>query len=107
MPSDVRVRQPAHALARCTVAVSLGHLLAALSQDFLTFTRQFDDVVCGVREVAEELARQEVGDASLRVTGLCFHPSPWGEERWRACFPLRSSDQHQPLQIVQEIASRY
>ena len=77
MPSsDVSARQPAHALARCAAAVSLGHLLAPLSQDFLTFARQFDDVVCDEREVAEEFARQEVGDASLRVTGLRFHPSP-------------------------------
>jgi hypothetical protein len=71
--------------------VSLGNLLATLSQDFLSFTRQFDDVVCDEREV-EEFARQKVGDASLRVTGLSFYPSPWGEERRGACFSLRSSD---------------
>src|SRR5262245_27710006 len=47
--SDIGVRQLAHAPAdsESLVAKSLRDLLATLTQDFLPFARQFDDVVCG------------------------------------------------------------
>jgi len=45
------------------LAKELRKLQATLSQDFLAFTRQFDDVWYATGcEVAEEFARQEVGD---------------------------------------------
>src|SRR6516225_1503338 len=97
------------------LAKELRKLQATLSQDFLAFTRQFDDVWYATSAGSPKSLRGRksatfrAGTNSLSVSGRVLSPLPLSRGEVARVFFARVSisDQHQPLQIVQEIASRY